>query len=48
MQLSGKLFASDTELELCLTCNRLPLQILVSVESKEVLEFSISHEFIVK
>lgn len=33
-QLSGNLFASDTELELPLTWNGIPLQILVSVESE--------------
>lgn len=34
MQLSGNLFASDAELELPLTWNGRPLQILVSVESE--------------
>lgn len=34
MQLSGNLFASDTELELPFTWNGIPLQILVSMESE--------------
>lgn len=48
MQLSGNLFASDPELELHLTWNGIPLQILLSMESELDTGDLCQSQFIVK